>query len=100
MDITLSCADWRHDVLSRWGRLTMNASAEFVPSRERLSELATLTRDPALAFRRDPAFRAKFRNPDEIIEGDFTGIGAGTGVVSARPLRWASAVSWRRSPKE
>jgi hypothetical protein len=100
MDITPSRANWRDDVLSRWGRRTMKGSAEFAPSRESLSELATLTSDPALAFRCDPAFRAKFRNPDEIIEGDFTGIGAGTRAVSATKLRWASAMSWRRSPKE
>jgi hypothetical protein len=78
----------------------MKASAEFVPSRERLSELATLTRDPALTFRPDPAFRAKFRNPDEIVESDFASIDSGTRSLSATSLRWASAVSWRRSPKE
>jgi hypothetical protein len=100
MDITFSYAESRDDVLSQWGWLTMKASAEFVPSRERLSELATLTRDPALAFRCDPAFRAKFRNPDEIVESDFTSIDTGAPAVSAAKLRWANAVSWRRSPKE
>jgi hypothetical protein len=29
------------------------------------SELAGLSRDPALTFKADPSFQAKFRNPDE-----------------------------------
>jgi hypothetical protein len=39
-----------------------------------MSELTMLSRDPALTFRPDPAFRAKLRNPDEIIEGDIDGL--------------------------
>jgi hypothetical protein len=78
----------------------MKGTAHFVQSETMASELATLSRDPALTFRPDPAFRAKFRNPDEIIEGDFNCMEAGTPRVSAMPLRWACAASWRRSPKD
>jgi hypothetical protein len=70
------------------------------PAERNTSELATLSRDPALTLRPDPAFRAKFRNPDEIIEGDFNGIEAGVHAVFSTPLRWAGAASWRRSAKE
>jgi hypothetical protein len=65
-----------------------------------ISELATLSRDPALAFRPDPGFRVLFRNPDEITEGDFNGVDTSTRLGSATTPHWAGAVSWRRSPKE
>jgi hypothetical protein len=78
----------------------VKAAAQLIQTDRMASELATLSCDPALTFRPDPAFRAKFRNPDEIIEGDCTDIDAGRPAVSATKLRWASAVSWRRSPKE
>jgi hypothetical protein len=66
-----------------------------------VSELAKLSRDPALTFRPDPTLRSKFRNPDEIIEGDFNFVDAGAAFpVCAMPPRWTSAASWRRSPKE
>jgi hypothetical protein len=64
------------------------------------SELATLSRDPALAFRPDPAFRARFRDPDEIIEGDFDGVHTSTNFVFTTPPQWQGAASWRRSPKD
>jgi hypothetical protein len=59
-----------------------------------------LSRDPALTFRPDPAFRVKFRNPDEIIEGDFNGFDAGMRPVYTPPLRWSCAASWRRSARD
>jgi hypothetical protein len=65
-----------------------------------VSELAKLSRDPALAFRPDPTLRSKFRNPDEIIEGDFNFVDAGACPVCAMPPHWTCAASWRRSPKE
>jgi hypothetical protein len=65
-----------------------------------VSELATLSQDPALTFRPDPAFRAKFRNADEIVEGDYNGIETGVRPVGATPFTWAGAASWRRSPKD
>jgi len=65
-----------------------------------VSELAKLSRDPALTFRPDPTLRSKFRNPDEIIEGDFNFGDAGASLVCAMPPRWRCAASWRRSPKE
>jgi hypothetical protein len=78
----------------------MKGTAYSVQSETMVSELATLSRDPALTFRPDPAFRAKFRNPDEIIEGDFNGIEADARPISPMPQRWACAGSWRRSPKD
>jgi hypothetical protein len=78
----------------------MKATAHFVQSEKFASELATLSRDPALTFRPDPAFRAKFRNPDEIMEDDFNGIDAGMRPVSATPPRWACTASGRRSLKD
>jgi hypothetical protein len=65
-----------------------------------VSELATLTQDPALTFRPDPAFRANFRNADEIVEGDYNGIETGVRPVAVTPRRWAGVASWRRSPKD
>jgi hypothetical protein len=67
---------------------------------ERISELAMLSSDPALALKPDPMFRAQFRNPDEIIEGDFNGIEANTRPPFATPQPWACATSLRRSPKD
>ena len=78
----------------------MKPTPHFVQSEKFASELATLSCDPALTFRPDPAFRAKFRNPDEIMEGDFNGIDAGTRPVSAMPPCWAYAAAGRRSPKD
>jgi hypothetical protein len=78
----------------------MKATAHFVQSEKFASELATLSHDPALTFRPDPAFRVKFRNPDEIMEGDFNGIDAGMRPVSATPPQWACAASGRRSLKD
>jgi len=78
----------------------MKPTAHFFQSEKFASELATLSCDPALTFRPDPAFRAKFRNPDEIMEGDFNGIGAGTRSVSATPPCWAYAAAGRRSLKD
>jgi hypothetical protein len=78
----------------------MNTGSHCADRERRVSELSTLSRDPALTFRPDPAFRVKFRNPDEIIEGDFNGVEAGMRPFSPPPLSWARAVSWRRSAKE
>ena len=78
----------------------MKTAAHFVQSDRVVSELAKLSRDPALTFRPDPAFRSKFRNPDEIIEDDFNLIDASAWPVSAMPQRWTCSASWRRSPKE
>ena len=65
-----------------------------------VSELATLSSDPALASRPDPAFRPKFRNPDEIIDNDFDRFDLGSHPVHAlRPI-WTGAALWRRSPKD
>jgi hypothetical protein len=78
----------------------MNAAADFAQNARLASELATLSRDPALTFRPDPAFRMKFRNADEIMEGDFNALDTGTRHVLVTPQPWADAVSLRRSPKE
>jgi len=77
----------------------MKSAADFA-QRERVavSELSRLSSDPALTFRPDPAFRAKFRNPDEIIEGDFNQVG--TRAVATVPARRTCAALWRRSPKD
>jgi hypothetical protein len=77
----------------------MKASADFVQNDSVPSELAKLSRDPALTFRPDPSFRPKFRNPDEIIESDFNEIEAGACSISTMSPRWTYA-AWRRSPKE
>jgi len=58
-----------------------------------------LSGDPALTVRPDPDFRAQFRNPDEIIEGDYNSIDVELRSVFATP-RWAGTASWRRSPKD
>jgi hypothetical protein len=105
--ITVEC-DGRHILLFAFEGscaqhmevLAMKTKADFVQSERRVSELATLSRDPALTFRPDPAFLAKFRNPDEIIEGDFNGIEASTRPPFATPQPWACATSLRRSPKD
>ena len=78
----------------------MKTSAHFAQSEGPVSELAALSYDPALAFRSNPAFRAKFRNPDEIIEGDFDGIHSLTRRHFATAQLWTGTASWRRSPKE
>lgn len=63
------------------------------------SELAKLSRDPALTFRPNPSFRPKFWNPDEIIESDSNEIEAAACSISTMPPRWTCA-AWRRSPTE
>jgi hypothetical protein len=78
----------------------MKPTPHFVQSETFASELARLSCDPALTFRPDPAFRAKFRNPDEIMEGDFNGIDAGTRSASATPPCWAYTAAGRRSLKD
>ena len=78
----------------------MKASSSFLESASVLSELATLSRDPELTFRPDPALCTRFRNADEIIEGDFDGLDAVTRSVSRKSPIWGYAVSCRRSPKE
>ena len=65
-----------------------------------VSELAALSRDPALTFRPDPTFRAKFRNPDEIIEGDLKRTDTAARPYLTAPPSWTCAASWLRSPKE
>jgi hypothetical protein len=79
---------------------TMKTSVHFAQSERPVSELSALSRDPALAFRSNPAFRVMFRNPDEIIEGDFDGIHCLTRPHSATAQPWIGTASWRRSPKE
>ena len=78
----------------------MKPTAHLVQSEKFASELATLSCDPALTFRPDSAFRTKFRNPDEIMEGDFNSIDAGMRPVSETPPRWAYAAAGRRSLKD
>jgi hypothetical protein len=81
--------------------LAMKPAADFVENeRAAVSELAALSRDPALTFRPDPAFRAKFRNADEIIEGGFELIDASTRPFFTVPPRRTCAASWRRCPKD
>jgi hypothetical protein len=65
-----------------------------------ISELAALSSDPSLSFRPDPAFRAKFRNPDELVEAESRNVEAGMRTVAATSATWANAASWRRSPKD
>jgi hypothetical protein len=77
----------------------MKPIAGFVQNERVVSELAMLSRDPALAFRPDPAFRANFRNPDEIAEGDFDGIYAGARPVCTVAPKW-TCMALRRSPKD
>jgi hypothetical protein len=66
---------------------------------QRMSELTMLSRDPALTFRPDPAFRAKLRNPDEIIDGDFDGLHSLARALTPSRQTWAGIASWRRSLK-
>jgi hypothetical protein len=81
--------------------LTMKPAADLVKNeRAAVSELAALSCDPALTFRPDPKFPAKFRNADEIIEDGFEPIDANASPVFTAPPRWTYAASWRRCPKE
>ena len=64
------------------------------------SELATLSSDPSLSFRPDPAFRAKFRNPDELIEVESNTVEASMRTVATTSATWVCAGAWRRSPKD
>lgn len=77
----------------------MKGVADFGQHDNVASELANLSRDPALTLKPDPSFRPKFRNPDEIIENDFNVIDACRRPGSAMSPRWTCAI-WRRSPKE
>lgn len=77
----------------------MKPTAGFVQNERMVSELAMLSRDPALTFRPDPAFRANFRNPDEIAEGDVDRIYAGPRPVCTVAPQWTCA-ALRRSPKD
>jgi len=79
----------------------MKPATVFVENaRVAVSELAMLSSDPALTFRRDPTFRAKFRNADEIIESDFNQIEVGSHSGPTSPSSWTGAILWRRSPKD
>ena len=78
----------------------MKALTDFAQSNNAVLELATLSRDPALTFRPDPRFRAQFRNPDEIIEGEYNSVDMGVHTVGRTPMHWRGAASWRRSPKD
>jgi len=80
----------------------MKQAADFV-EKERaamVSELAALSCDPALTSRPDPAFRAKFRNADEIMEDDWEDIEAGARPAFTAPPRRTCAASLRRCPKD
>ena len=78
----------------------MRTPREVVKTGHGRSELATLSRDPALTCRPDPGFHAKFRNPDEIIEGDFDAIQSLARPYVAAAQTWIGLPSWRRSPKD
>jgi len=78
----------------------MKLAADFMHNDRVVSELAMLSSDPALARKPDPRFRAKFRNPDEIIEDDFKWTNAGPHPVPTLPPTWTSATFWYRSPKD
>jgi hypothetical protein len=79
----------------------MKTITDFVEKERRsVSELARLSCDPALTFRPDPTFRARFRNPDEILESDFNYLEARSYHVSMLPAAWTCSTRWRRSPKD
>lgn len=78
----------------------MNAAEHLLESQRAASELSTLSRDPALAARPDPAFCPKFRNADEIGETDSEQVHGNSRLLSAISARWGSASSWRRCPKD
>ena len=65
-----------------------------------MSELATISSDPSLSFRPDPGFRAKFRNPDELVEAESDTVETGMRTVTAKSAVWVRAAAWRRSPKD
>jgi hypothetical protein len=65
-----------------------------------MSELAALSCDPSLSFRPDPAFRAKFRNPDELVEEEPNTIEASMRTVATTSATWVRAAAWRRSLKD
>jgi hypothetical protein len=77
----------------------MKSAVDFMQN-ERVSELAMLSSDPALALKPDPMFRAQFRNPDEIMECDFKWTNAGPNHIPMFPPTWTGATFWRRSPKD
>lgn len=79
----------------------MRQATDFVGNKKvAVSELAALSGDPALTFRPDPAFRAKFRNADEIIEDGFERVDGSAGPVFTAPPQRTRAESWRRCPKD
>lgn len=81
--------------------LALKPTTDFVEKETRvISELATLSRDPALTLRPDPAFRAKFRNADEIMEDDLERIDASARLVFTAPPPRKCTASWRRCPKD
>jgi len=81
--------------------LAVKPTADFVDKETLvILELATLSCDPALTFRPDPAFRAKFRNADEIMEGDLECIAASPRLVFTAPPPPTGAAPCRRCPKD
>lgn len=78
----------------------MKATSSSTRIENTLWELATLSADPALTFRPDPTFRAKFRNADETFEGNFNGFDTDTRPLSMTSARWRGVACWRRSPKD
>jgi hypothetical protein len=100
MAVTSFCAHSRDDEHIEVRCSAMKAQTYCTDRDKALSELATLSCDPGLVFRPDPAFRVRFRNPDELIEGDFDGIDGGVLSAFTTPSHWAGAASWRRSPKD
>ena len=79
----------------------MRITADYSQSTsEMMSELAALSCDPSLSSTPDPAFRAKFRNPDELIEAESQPVEASMRTVAATSPTWVRAAAWRRSPKD
>jgi hypothetical protein len=65
-----------------------------------ISELATLSGDPALATRPDPTFCPKFRNADEVIDNDFGRFDLVSDPAITLSPTWTGTTLWRRSSKE
>ncbi len=64
------------------------------------SELESQTTDPTLAKHPDPAFHAKFRDPDELCEEEPVTVGAEEYSEHRAQPAWFDSQAWRRSPKE
>jgi hypothetical protein len=64
------------------------------------SELEGQTTDPALTKHPDPAFHAKFRDPDELCEEEPVMVGAEEYSEHRAQPAWFDSQAWRRSPKE